>query len=675
MNKHNFLVFVILISITFQARELIEFDFPHMIYVKSNSKGRVVIINSTGNNTEVELYMNSTYKENFTQCGSDKNDTSIFYCVITKNGTYEFKYKFIDDDEEFYIPHKIYVEPELENYFNITPFKDSQCYYHNETIKYKVELTEQYKDIIDLNKIQVYVYHPKSIKKNITEPIIFPLNKTDDNVYSFYTEHTLNQYQVKITENEDYDKGLGLIDQIYYTNITVDDYFFPELGKIRFIVDMCYINTPKLIFGISDDKNVTVTCYKRRYYDYSKYIYCYFKEKIDYFGKIKIYLDENTLLNSNVFSSEMINNTNFSLSDEFSDGKKFIKLKITLNGNEFYMDSINKLYINYSNFYENYELIFEKNVNSETDKKLYLMDNMVYINIPYKSGYSYTVIKLERKLFDDENKFYDENIYKYFLSEFYSEPLEDIYFEPDFTVINNNIDSNYTTTHLKFQSPESYSRYGNKFCNQLNCIAPNVSNRDYLIISPQTTEPGWINYRLNEYTKYGYLKVIKIDIENECQKNIFGELDNREDVIVNAYIPIDGDKKISVKYNNENIEENNNFNIDINPFNYTFQNFIIKSNLIIQGGIVEIFYDNIKIGSKTITYSNFKIPSFLQKVQLYNKNSYPNEIKIRFSKPMTIGLDEVNFFLGNNTCIFSDNNNFLICPNYDNNSKYLSYKG
>ena len=51
------------------------------------------------------------------------------------------------------------------------------------------------------------------------------------------------------------------------------------------------------------------------------------------------------------------------------------------------------------------------------------MDNKVYVNIPYKSGYSYSVIKLERKLFDDENKFYDENIYKYFLSEFYSEPF------------------------------------------------------------------------------------------------------------------------------------------------------------------------------------------------------------------------------------------------------------
>ena len=49
----------------------------------------------------------------------------------------------------------------------------------------------------------------------------------------------MNQYYIKVTENKDFEDPLGVIDSINFTNVRADDYFYPDMGKIRFVVDTC----------------------------------------------------------------------------------------------------------------------------------------------------------------------------------------------------------------------------------------------------------------------------------------------------------------------------------------------------------------------------------------------------------------------------------------------------
>ena len=121
-------------------------------------------------------------------------------------------------------------------------------------------------------------------------------------------------------------------------------------------------------------------------------------------------------------------------------------------------------------------------------------------------------------------------------------------------------------------------------------------------------------------------------------------------------------------------------NIDKNPFDYTFKNYIIPGNKIIFNETVEIYYDNNLIYSFPTYYSNVVLPPLIQRIHKINKNEIPNSLTIRFSEPIKSGADEVRnrFYLSNGesrgNCILQ-NDNFILNCDYPEKYNYLYYEG
>ena len=233
-----FIYFFLLLNILCQnqiAVTQIQFTFQRTIYVKTNNKTKVIPI-KTLNDTEkydIKLFIteNSINKtENYIQCGHGTNDTTIFHCTITKNGTYYFRYK-CDDENYQYLNQKVYVYNSLDEILTFTQSRNTSCYYHNEIFSYTLTINKRVD--ISYSNINVYAYYPKSIKKNVSKPISILLynNYSHENQYFFNSNHTMNQYYIKVTENKDFEDPLGIIDSINFTNVRVDDYFYPDNGK------------------------------------------------------------------------------------------------------------------------------------------------------------------------------------------------------------------------------------------------------------------------------------------------------------------------------------------------------------------------------------------------------------------------------------------------------------
>ena len=216
-----FIYFFLLLNILCQnqiAVTQIQFTFQRTIYVKTNNKTKVIPI-STSSDTkknDIKLFITekSTNKsENYIQCGHGTNDTSIFHCTITTNGTYYFRYKCNDENYQ-YLRQKVYVYNSIDEILTFKKSRDTNCYYHNEIFSYTLTINKGVD--IDYSKINVYAYYPKSLRKNVSQPISILLynNYSYENVYFFDSKHTMNQYYIKVTENKDFEDPLGVIDSI-----------------------------------------------------------------------------------------------------------------------------------------------------------------------------------------------------------------------------------------------------------------------------------------------------------------------------------------------------------------------------------------------------------------------------------------------------------------------------
>ena len=110
------------------------------------------------------------------------------------------------------------------------------------------------------------------------------------------------------------------------------------------------------------------------------------------------------------------------------------------------MDSINKCYIQLNNGLNISNHTYIRDSNNNTDIKLLLNNNELQENIVYKRGINQTFFKLERKLFEDENIQYAEELHKVLNEQINKEILEKIYFNPDFIVIEND---DFSSTHFQ----------------------------------------------------------------------------------------------------------------------------------------------------------------------------------------------------------------------------------
>ena len=700
-----FIYFFLLLNILCQnqiAVTQIQFTFQRTIYVKTNNKTKVIPI-STSSDTkknDIKLFITekSTNKsENYIQCGHGTNDTSIFHCTITTNGTYYFRYKCNDENYQ-YLRQKVYVYNSIDEILTFKKSRDTNCYYHNEIFSYTLTINKGVD--IDYSKINVYAYYPKSLRKNVSQPISILLynNYSYENVYFFDSKHTMNQYYIKVTENKDFEDPLGVIDSINFTNVRVDDYFYPDMGKIRFIIESCNFKPQYFILKDKNEKKYKINCGKSSTYYDSKSLFCYFNEKINYYGPMKIYYGDG-LISDNIFSSKTLNQIQFSESDNdiiTINGSNYLNYTITLNEEykgKFYMNSINKGYINFKNVTHNYEHIFERDINSESDKKLNLNEDTFWILIKYERGYNWTALRLERRIFEDENIQIAASVY-YDLKWKFNDILDKIYFDPDIIVLKNPaiLSSNYFSTKLIFENTDANNKYGNQFCYNYNGYATKTFNctnsidnyKNIKLIDGDSPYPGYLPTQLIQFTNVTKLKIFKFDVLNYCQSNIFGAYDNLENATINVYFPIDGNKTVSVKYNGIDIEENNKALIYHNPFDYTFKTFVVSRDLIKDESntekLAEIYYDNSIIATMKLTFANVVIPPFIQRHLSIDRNNSPSYIKVQFIYPMTIGLNEVEFRIRYSNsvndyriCTLENDHITLTCPHRIDQFKNINF--
>ena len=195
---------------------------------------------------------------------------------------------------------------------------------------------------------------------------------------------------------------IGIIDKIAFTDVYSDDYFYPDFYKIRFISNFCDFKPDKFTLKVKNGKSYDINCIKDYIYYNSRSLFCYFNENINYYGNMDVYFG-NKLIKENIFASKTFRKVNFQTNSNIDVSNRLITYKISDPSNEFYMDSVNFIYIQLNDGFNIREHIYQRDSNNETDIKLLLDNNILEVNILYKRGIIYTAIKLERKLFEDEN--------------------------------------------------------------------------------------------------------------------------------------------------------------------------------------------------------------------------------------------------------------------------------
>ena len=303
---------------------------------------------------------------------------------------------------------------------------------------------------------------------------------------------------------------------------------------------------------------------------------------------------------------------------------------------------------------------------------LSLSNNILSSNIPKKYGYNTSAINIKRKLYELET-IYNAKEYEYYFyenqSKMYEILLPFVYFDPDYVLTGNThtpIPDEKRTTTLSVQgiNPVHFCRnyYPEYSCLATRCFYCHTNNQPKI---ESNAKPENFITQIRGSTSPGKLKVIRLDFQNECQE-IYGQF-KPQDAILDFYIPIDGNKTITIKYNNVSYPHNSNLKIDKNPFDYTLKNFIIPGNKIIPNGIAEIWYDGKNIYNFTITYSNVVLPPLIQRIHRINTFfPIPNPLTIRFSEPIKIGANEVRnrFHLcDGGRCVLQSDNITLKCDN------------
>ena len=672
----NFLTFLIILFLSYSFQSSIDFNFPRTIYMIPKIENKLINVTSSIPNNEIRLFY-THQTENFTKyCSADSDNLIVFNCVFSKYGTYKFTYEY--QEEKITLDNIVQIFSSLNDIFTITKTRETSCLYKKEPFQYT--LNPKKGVIVDFNNIQVYAYLKKNPIKNITEETKIIL-KNDSNVYTIDQELNLTKFDIVVTEIEDIKDPLGTIENISVTDIKIDNYFFPSLYLIRFEVTQCDFKPDKLIL----DEDLEIYCNESsQFFENSMSVLCFFENKITRYGKKKISFN-NVVLKNDIFVSNSINKTKFNTE---ASGNGPFNFKITCPNQDFSFESISRFDYN---LWDNLGVFSQKNLNSFNTTYYTLSDYSLTYQVPYSAGFNYSAIRIVRKLYDYENELNAKEYNYYFTNSqslIYKVVLPPVFFEPDFVITGNLLERySHRTTVLKVEN------YAYQFCSNYKddkynppatktfyCKWNSVSSTSAIIEDPSSF-PELIMTQIRGYIGPGVLKVLRLDFYNYCQ-DIFGEVKNKENSLFDFYIPI-GDN-ITVKYNGKDIGKNKNVNIKNNPFDYTFYNFIIPANKIIQGGISEIIYNGNKIENIEITYSNVLLPSLIQRIQRINLANNPSQIIIRFSEPISIGANEIrnSFYLwdgyyrhSKDYCSLQSNNLILICSNNLFEYKELYYEG
>ena len=579
----NIFTFLIILFLSYSLQQSsIEFNFPRILYMIPNIENKLINVTSSIPNSNIRLFYTHQTEKFSKYCSADSDNPIVFNCVFSKYGTYKFTYEY--QEEKITLDNIIQIFSSLNDIFTIKKTRETSCLYKKEPFQYT--LYPKNGVIVDFNNIQVYAYSKINPIKNITEETKIIL-KNNSNVYTVDQELNLTKFEIVVTEIEDIKDPLGTFDNISVTDIKVDNYFFPSLYKIRFEVTQCDFKPDKLIL----DNNLVINCNKSsKYYENSNSLFCFFENKIRSYGKKKISFN-NVVLKNDIFVSNSINKTRFNTQ---VSGNGPFNFKIISPDQDFCFESVG---IFDYNLWDNLGVFSHKNIYSFHTSNYTISENFVTYHVPLWSGFNHSAIRIIRKLYENENELNAKEYYYYFndnQSLIYKVVLSPVIFVPDFVMTGNLLERySHRTTTLKVE------RYAYQFCKNyyrsyeplptksFYCVWNTITNTSAVIEDPSSF-PELIMTQIRGYIGPGVLKVLRLDFYNYCQ-DIYGEVKNKENSLFDFYIPIRD--TITVKYNGKEITKNKNVNIKNNPFDYTFYNFIIPANQIIQGGNAEITYN------------------------------------------------------------------------------------
>ena len=668
------ILFLEILSFSFQLLQ-INFKLSRTLIINNKNSSNIITVtcydDCIKNNESIKIFFYKIGENKITYC--NHSDSFNFKCKIKGFGHYILNYTFLN--ENFTIEN-IFIIKSLESNFKISNSKNKKCYLTKETLSYKFEtnLTN-----FNFKNIQLYLYS-NSTKSSFQ----MKLKNYKDQQYANYVlsqEVFPGDYSIIMTNN-DFDNRIGIIDSIIFTEIKFDNFFFPKLQKIIFKAD-CNFN-PKEKFLLTQSQNtVSFICNNLSiYYEDSKTFICYFQYHLKnlFYGKTEV-LYSNKTLTQNLFLSKTLNETLFK--SEINETENNIELTIENSDPNFYMKSIDELYIKVG---DNYSYVIQK---FHISQNLFLNETSFQINIP-SINYDYYLFKIKRRLYEDENEKEALKLYYYFNNNeiIKKAKLAKVTFEPNYMFIKPyNEVNNHSIVKLQFDSHNDLKKYVASFClniisdneeiipnatNRFNCYYPNENNSSYIFIDIPTLEPGIFQTEIRMFTISAQLNIIIIEIENICQ-NSYNQ-NHIKDSVIKIYKFTDNDKSISILYNNEVINQDFNYNISLNPFSYNFIKFIIPSEKIktSENRNIIIKYDDDIVENINISYSFLNLPKLSQKI--YMINSYSENISIEFSNIITNEDNiEDSFYLCSKKCSINENNRSISCFNCDNISD-LYYK-
>ncbi len=300
------------------------------------------------------------------------------------------------------------------------------------------------------------------------------------------------------------------------------------------------------------------------------------------------------------------------------------------------------------------------------------------IDVDKNNGYFYYADKIQRILYEIEKIKEPINAYYYFENgEIVIPPLDQIYFEPDYIFIGYKDSFNLKRPILHFENGEKAQKYYPIFCSNIqdnNAIFTYEVTRTFecelligntIIIKPfSITEPGIISTQIRRFTTYATLKVIRIDVENECQ-NIYGYDKNKENVFVHFYIP----KMINLSLFNTGKYKLKSVPIQKNPFDYEYRYITTNEG---KEGSIPVSYKDFSF-SINYYYSSYSLPSLGQRIKKIDSRENIESINIKFLEPITIGIEEIrnNFYLGDKNCTLQEDRQTINCPTTYNQNSFL----
>ena len=156
---NNKIILVLLYLVYFcLTQSTLSLKFPKIHYVNQNSEKKVIEVISSIPNNIMTLNINHIKNKNSQQCTPKNDDEKIFYCFISSIGEYNFNY--IYNGKTGIYAKSIFVVSSYKDLFTITPSRNSNCYFHKESISYTVQVNQRYLKSIDLNNIQIFAYSP-----------------------------------------------------------------------------------------------------------------------------------------------------------------------------------------------------------------------------------------------------------------------------------------------------------------------------------------------------------------------------------------------------------------------------------------------------------------------------------------------------------------------------------